>query len=457
MKKLLFALLAVAVSPPLFAQVSGTITSSQLVCIGVSADHSTVGVQVTGTWTGTLQPQVAIQGQALTNSQVVPSTSTTPAATITANGVYYANVGSASQFCILGNTVASGSAVVFLNAAKGVNASTLGGGGAGSGTVTNTGGALTLNSPVLGAGGADTKVSTGITSNGASEVDLGLNGTASGVLGLNGSTSGKATITAPAVAGTATNPITISNAIAVADGAQATPAIVWASDPTTGIYKRAAGQIGFTQSGNFIARTGATGVSVASAMGFLFCPDTTCTTSPDSGLSRTGVNTVALGNGTPADESGLLRSANTCRITADVSLTVNTANSFCSFSLPAVAKAWAFRCDVMWAITAGSGTNTFALGVNPSQAPTGTTNAEAQIYTAGPATTATMAAAAIGASGAINVLTGATYTPGATVQLAKISGTVLASGTAGTFAITAAANGTTATAAVKAGSACWLN
>jgi hypothetical protein len=106
MKKLLFALLAVAVSPPLFAQVSGTITSSQLVCIGVSADHSTVGVQVTGTWTGTLQPQVAIQGQALTNSQVVPSTSTTAASTITANGVYYANVGSASQFCILGNTVA---------------------------------------------------------------------------------------------------------------------------------------------------------------------------------------------------------------------------------------------------------------------------------------------------------------------------------------------------------------
>jgi hypothetical protein len=136
MRKLLLAVLAIAVSPPLFAQNSGNITSNQSVCIGVSAEHSTVGVQVTGTWTGTLQPQVAIQGQALTSAQVVPSNSTSAVSTITANGVYYANVGAASQFCILGNTVASGTAVIFLNVSKGVNASTLGGsGGGGVGSV----------------------------------------------------------------------------------------------------------------------------------------------------------------------------------------------------------------------------------------------------------------------------------------------------------------------------------
>jgi lysophospholipase L1-like esterase len=138
MKKLLFALLFLAASPPiLFGQNSGTITSSQKVCIDALGDKSTVGIQVTGTWTGTLQPQVSLQGQAAANSQVVPSTSTTPQSTITGNGVFYANVGGAGQFCILGNTVASGTATIFLNASKGVNASTLsfGGGSIASGTV----------------------------------------------------------------------------------------------------------------------------------------------------------------------------------------------------------------------------------------------------------------------------------------------------------------------------------
>jgi hypothetical protein len=178
---------------------------------------------------------------------------------------------------------------------------------------------------------------------------------------------------------------------------------------------------------------------------------------PDTRLSRAAAGVWSVDSGTDG-QCGWACCAPPipAAITADVSLTVNVANSFCSFSLPAVAKAWAFRCDIQWAITAGSGTNTFALGVNPSQTPTGTTNAEAQIYTA-TAGTQTMGSTAISASGADVILTGATYTPAATVQLAKISGTLLASGTAGTFAIQATANGTTATAAVKAGSACWLN
>jgi hypothetical protein len=431
MKKLLFALLAIAVSPPLFAQVSGTITSSQLVCIGVSADHSTVGVQVTGTWTGTLQPQVAIQGQALTNSQVVPSTSTTAASTITANGVYYANVGSASQFCILGNTVASGSAVVFLNAAKGVNASTLGGGGAGG-----LPSGLTYVAPTL---------------------TISAAGAGNGAVALSGNTSGTATITAPSIAGTATNPVTISNILAGPNGAAATPTYGFTGCATCGMYQTGsflalnslnnlALQVGGNTAINVFGSAGTTGNTFTNGSGG----------GSDSGFFRIAAGVFTMGTATGGDETGLLRTANTCRITADVSLTVNTANSFCSFSLPAVAKAWAFRCDIQWAITAGSGTNTFALGVNASQTPTGTTNAEGQVYTATTGTQ-TMASAAIGASGAINVLTGATYSPVATVQAAKISGTLLASGTAGTFAITAAANGTTATAAVKAGSACWLN
>jgi hypothetical protein len=82
---------------------------------------------------------------------------------------------------------------------------------AGSGTVTATGGALTSNSVVLGAGTTDTKVSTGIITDGASKLTLGLNTSTLGQVKLFGSTSGDATIQPAAVAGTATV-VTLPNA-----------------------------------------------------------------------------------------------------------------------------------------------------------------------------------------------------------------------------------------------------
>lgn len=77
--------------------------------------------------------------------------------------------------------------------------------------VTATAGALTSNSVVLGAGGSDTKVSTGIISDGASKITLGLNTSTLGQVKLFGSTSGDATIQPPAVAGSSTV-VTLPNA-----------------------------------------------------------------------------------------------------------------------------------------------------------------------------------------------------------------------------------------------------
>ena len=96
--------------------------------------------------------------------------------------------------------------------------------GGGAGSVTATAGALTSNAVVLGAGTTDTKVVAGITTDGTKELDLGAVGVGSGILGLNGTTSGKATLTAPAVAGTATNPIVSTNSISVPTGAGITTA-----------------------------------------------------------------------------------------------------------------------------------------------------------------------------------------------------------------------------------------
>lgn len=73
-----------------------------------------------------------------------------------------------------------------------------------SGTVTATGGSLTANAVVLGAWTTDTKVSTGMTTDGWSQLNLWVNATTIGKVKMFGNTSGDVTIQPTAVAGTAT-------------------------------------------------------------------------------------------------------------------------------------------------------------------------------------------------------------------------------------------------------------
>lgn len=64
----------------------------------------------------------------------------------------------------------------------------------GSGTVTATGGSLTSNSVVLGAGGTDTKVVSGIVSDGTSQLTLGVAGASVGSVAFKNATSGTITL-----------------------------------------------------------------------------------------------------------------------------------------------------------------------------------------------------------------------------------------------------------------------
>lgn len=175
----------------------------------------------------------------------------------------------------------------------------------------------------------------------------------------------------------------------------------------------------------------------------------------DTGQVGDGNSAAAEANSTGgAVFVGLERDGGVCRILADISLTVNTANPFCTFSnLPPIAQGWAVQCEIIWTITAGTGTNTFALGVNASQTPAATTNIAATIETT-TGLVGTQAAVPLSASGAVPVLTSATYTPSATLEQAELFGTLSANAAAGSFSITATANGTTATGAVKAGTVC---
>lgn len=69
-----------------------------------------------------------------------------------------------------------------------------------TGTLTTAATTLTANALLLGNGGTDEKVSTGIMSNGAGEISLGVSATTAGAVNFYGSTSGLTRLKAPAVA-----------------------------------------------------------------------------------------------------------------------------------------------------------------------------------------------------------------------------------------------------------------
>jgi hypothetical protein len=68
-------------------------------------------------------------------------------------------------------------------------------------------------------------------------LNCGIIGTTSCVISGNGSTSGTATLTWPAVAGTSTNPVTMSNVLAAPSGSNANAAYSFTGQPTVGLWQ----------------------------------------------------------------------------------------------------------------------------------------------------------------------------------------------------------------------------
>ncbi len=196
--------------------------------------------------------------------------------------------------------------------------------GSGTGTVTATGGPLTSNAVVLGAGTTDTKVSTGIITDGTAQLILGVNATTIGSIKMFGNTSGDATLQPTAVAGTATvqtlpattgtlvNRVTTANGVSASntDGALSftlgaiTPTTVNGNTFTTGssTYTGTAGQTyTFPTTTATIARTDAgqtfTGVNTFTSPKILTdISDTNGNEIIKFAVSGTAVNEITIGN-----------------------------------------------------------------------------------------------------------------------------------------------------------------
>jgi hypothetical protein len=156
---------------------------------------------------------------------------------------------------------------------------------------------------------AGTNLTTSQANN--NQLNVGVSGAASGILGLQGSTSGMATITAPAVAGTVTNPIVSSNAISVPAGNAGSPMLLFGGTggSATGFLSASASTFVICQvNGVFSSCTfnsgGITGICAGlGSIGFAAAIDDV----PDTAISRLAANVLAVGDGTPGDFSGTVQ------------------------------------------------------------------------------------------------------------------------------------------------------
>ena len=228
------------------------------------------------------------------------------------------------------------------------------------------------------------------------------------------------------------------------------------TDILTGFSRPASDTWGFSSSGTGQFIFNNQGIRLSGADAYQFGPSYNATA--DTGISRDGAAAlIAFGAGAQGDETALIRSANSCRITSTVSLSTSATN-VCVFNLPSVAKGWFLSCNFLWQVSAGTSPS-ISFGVNAQQTPTGTTHIAGTILTTNANNSAPVGqqgSVALSASGGLNVVTASALTTSSTNFQASMFGTILASGTAGTFTITSTGSGSGFMGAILSGSGCTL-
>lgn len=247
----------------------------------------------------------------------------------------------------------------------------------------------TLSLPVSVVAPGSVAATTGLTS--------GTNGGTGGSLALNGSTSGAATLSTNA---SGTNWQFTGNGLEIGDAAA----------------------YNFSQtnlpSGTIGAKTSVIGTGTTEAIDI---------------TAGTGV--------------GLLNSGNRCNVNTAVSL--SGATTICSWTLPNAAKIWGWQCVWSWNLTTLGTTPTLSVGMNAAQAPTSPGEVgSASIYTSNAGASTQANAVAFTTTGNNNILTSGSPAGTGSYRV-ETSGTINASATSGTFALTATLAGSGAVATVS--------
>lgn len=478
-----------------------------------------VAFSVSGTFSETLQFVGTVDGTNYVAVNAYPPNSTTPVTSTTGAGTWTVGVAGLASFCVRSSAFTSGSATVNMRNSTAVSVSTLTGGGgggssglsgmtagqvpiaatattvtssealAGSGAAITTGPASSTSGDLVSYTGtagqtADSGVSMaspgpiGGTTPAAgtfTTLNCGVLNTTACVITGTGSTSGTATLTWPATAGSTTNPIVFSNAIAVnqSGNSAATPSYTFAGSTNYGFYAAGASFSIFTSlNGSAVSATIPTGLALGSTGVFQWGNTTCCTVAGgDTGISRDAAGVVDVGTGAQGSTAGKMQMANLAltgsapAITApgttpyinasgpliqtqqcSFALTTSTFTlalspvNLCTWTLPNAAVVWRVNCQAGWSNPAGT-TPTFAVGNNWAQTPSGVA-ADANIGTsnAGVAVEGYTASTSNG-----NIVATGNLTNSATIFPVTWWTTFTGNATSGAYHPTASLTGTSAT------------
>jgi hypothetical protein len=104
--------------------VNGTITAATQTVSLATAGLSSCGIQITGTWVGSLTFEGTIDATNWVQIRAVQFGGTLVGGT-TVNGLFFAQIGGLQQFRVYGTTLSSGTATIYLEATAASNAITL--------------------------------------------------------------------------------------------------------------------------------------------------------------------------------------------------------------------------------------------------------------------------------------------------------------------------------------------
>lgn len=134
-------------------------------------------------------------------------------------------------------------------------------------------------------------------------------GSGNGQLALSGNTSGAATFTAPAIAGTTTNPVAMSNVVNGPAGNASAVTYGVNGGNGAGLYNEAGVGAAIASSSTLSMAFPFSEGRLLSTGRITWCPSTTINCTIDSGVSRSGIGIVAVGNGGAGDTTGRLKAS----------------------------------------------------------------------------------------------------------------------------------------------------
>lgn len=218
-----------------------------------------------------------------------------------------------------------------------------------SGTVLSSSAALAAAAVVLG-GGAGTTPATSSLTYSQPTLTVSSAGNGSAILQLSGNTSGTANFTAPAIAGTSTNGVTVSNVLQGPAGAQLTPTYAFSGATSTGMYSRSSVLMFSVANNDTFAVTAGGGTRMLSSGAYAWSQNSDAASSADTSFNRPSAGLVSVNSTSLSDALGNLQFAKVTKYNSVTTISAGVPAEYATVDL--TAQSAAIAATTLYAVPA---------------------------------------------------------------------------------------------------------